>query len=67
MNAKVEPPLSVPDENVSYASTVSTFLTQLAVTTFVSPEHETVYGTMISEGRSNLNLSPDITSSLVMT
>ena len=67
MNAKVEPPLSVPDENVSYASTVSTFLTQLAVTTFVSPEHETVYGTMISEGRSNLNLSPDIISSLVMT
>ena len=66
LKAKVEPPLRVPDENVSYASTVSTFLTQLAVTTFVSPEHETVDGTVISEGRSNTNLSPDIKSSFVM-
>ena len=66
LKAKVEPPLKVPDENVSYALTVSTFLTQLAVTTFVPPEHETVDGTVISEGRSNTNLSPDIKSSFVM-
>ena len=66
-NSKTPPPAKEPDENVSYATIVSLLLEQVTVLTLDTAVHETVVGTVISEGKSNLNLSPDIISSAVMT
>ena len=66
-NSKTPPPAKEPESNESYAITVSLLLEQETVPTFDTAEHETVVGTVISEGKSNLNLSPDTISSAVMT
>lgn len=66
LNSNICPPVLLPDGKVKVAITVSTLRLHETVFTFVTPMQETLIGTVISDGRSNLNLSPEDTDSFVM-